>query len=61
MRQAQARERSPLIGEVSRSGVIPEPTVTVRMEENERKTDRLGGPDFVSCVLILVRNGRMDP
>jgi len=34
---AQARERFPARGKVSRSGVIPEPTVIVRMEENERK------------------------
>ncbi|OWK22502.1 hypothetical protein AJ88_10490 [Mesorhizobium amorphae CCBAU 01583] len=38
MRGGQARERFSVVEKVSRSGVIPEPTVTVRMEENERKT-----------------------
>lgn len=33
--KARARERSPSIGEVSRFGEIPKPTVIVRMEESE--------------------------
>jgi hypothetical protein len=38
----RARERLPLEGS-SRSGEMPEPTVTVRMKENERADRRVGG------------------
>ena len=62
---ALARERSPGFGGVSRFGVIPKPTVIVRMEESgKRKID--GAPlapwqNVSRNVLILVSNGEDSP
>ena len=45
--QAQARERLPLSrGRVSRFGVIPRPTVKVRMKENGRDSRIARGMSF---------------
>ena len=48
-RKFTARERLPK-GKVSRSGVIPEPTVTVRMEEGGASAETLSVRFLIWCL-----------